>query len=68
VPKKWLDPVERDTFLNEISRASSDYRDGYVVSLLVQHVEEVQRVFAVMGGSHVVMQEPALRGLLRRRE
>lgn len=65
-PKTWFDPVQGGTFLNEIARVSSEYRDMYIVRLLVQHVREGQRVFAVIGGSHVVMQEPALRSQFRR--
>jgi hypothetical protein len=61
VSASWFDPVATGTFLNEISRASSDYRDEYMVRLLVQHAADRQRVFAVVGGSHVVMQEAALR-------
>ena len=48
--------------LSSPPRASSDYRDVYIVRVLVQ---EGQRVFAVVGGSHVLMQEQALRTRLR---
>lgn len=66
-PLSWFDPVRPDTVLNRISRASSDYRDRFMVQLLAAHVAEGQRVFAVVGGSHVVMQEPALRRRLTQR-
>jgi len=62
VPHAWFDPVRSDTVLNRIARAASDYRDRHMVELLSRHVAEGQRVFAVVGGTHVVMQEPALRG------
>ena len=65
VPSSWFDPVMSGTFLNEISRASNNYRDEYMMRLIVQHVGHGQRVFAVVGGSHVIMQEAALRGRLR---
>ena len=68
VPMQWFDPVGSRTFLNEISRASSDYRDEYIVLLLERQVRSGLRVFAVMGGSHVVMQEKALRARLARRD
>lgn len=58
---EWFDPVRRDTFLNEIARAGSDYRDRFVVAKLLAHVRDGRRVFAVIGGSHVMMQERALR-------
>lgn len=61
VEVSWFDPVASETLFNEISRASSDYRDLYMVSLLTRHVADGHRVFAVVGGSHVVMQEAALR-------
>ena len=57
----WFDPAASETFFNEISRASSDYRDLHMVRLLARHVANGHRVFAVVGGSHVVMQEAALR-------
>ena len=65
VPHAWFDPVRSDTVLNRIARAGSDYRDRHMVELLSRHVAEGQRVFAVVGGTHVVMQEPALRGRIR---
>src|SRR5712692_3070637 len=62
----WFDPVFSETFLNEITRRSSEYRDQYMVDLLARHVmREGQRVLAVVGGSHVVMQENGIRSLLR---
>ena len=56
----WFDPMKNETVFNEISRASNEYRDRYMVELLVRHLQEGERVFAVVGGTHVVMQEPAL--------
>ncbi len=61
----WYDPTKSETFLNDISRRSSEYRDRYMVELLARHVKDGQRVFAVVGGSHVIMQERAIRKLLR---
>lgn len=65
VPRAWFDPVVTATFLNNISRADSDFRDDYMVRLLAQHVSQGLRVFAVVGGSHVVMQERALLAKIR---
>lgn len=68
VPQEWFDPVfERPpVFTNEIARRTSDLRDAWVVALLTGRVERGERVFAVMGASHVVVQEPALRARLGR--
>ena len=63
-PLRWFDPTRTDTFLNRVSRASSDYRDQAIVSTLSRRVARGQRVFAVIGGSHVVMQENALNTVL----
>jgi hypothetical protein len=67
VQPAWFDPVASGTFLNDISRASNAYRDEFIVRLLVQHVADGRRVFAVVGGSHVIMQEAALRARLSSR-
>ena len=66
VRASWLDPVVSETFLNDISRALSDYRDRYMVRLLSNTVNDGYRVFAVVGGTHVVMQERALRARIGR--
>ena len=60
-PLSWFDPTLAETFLNHISREGSEYRDRFMVEKLRSHLEEGHRVFAVVGGTHVVMQEPALR-------
>jgi hypothetical protein len=60
-PMSWFDPVRTETFLNDISREGSEYRDRFMVEKLTSHLKEGHRVFAVVGGTHVVMQEPALR-------
>jgi hypothetical protein len=64
VPQTWFDPAASGTFLNDISRELSNYRDEFIVQLIARQVSEGQRVFAVVGGSHVIMQEAALRAML----
>ncbi len=61
----WFDPVQSHNVLNDISRFLSEYRDRFMVDLLVGEVLKGKKVFAVVGGSHVVMQEPAIRSALR---
>ncbi len=66
IPQSYFDPVREITrFTNDISRRLSDLRDEHMVDLLTRKVTRGARVFAVVGGSHVVMQEPALRGRIR---
>ena len=68
VPQAWFDPVvERSpAFTGTASLRLSVLRDAWVVDLLGEVVGRGERVFAVMGASHVVVQEPALRVLLGR--
>lgn len=81
-PMEWFDPVprpgQRRTWLNEVARRASEYRDVVIVQRLVRgtlspaaaaspaDLATDTRVFAVIGASHVVMQEPALRVMMNR--
>jgi len=69
-PQAWFDPVftRPPAYTNVLSARASEVRDAWVVDLLAQRVGRGERVFAVMGASHVVVQEPALRARLRRPE
>jgi len=62
-PDAWFDPaVLRPTvYLNRASRKSSEFRDRYMVNLLRGELTKGARIFAVVGGSHVIMQEQAFR-------
>ena len=63
VPQAWFDPVFEGAlaFTNTVSLRLSVLRDAWVVDLLGDVVSRGEQVFAVMGASHVVVQEPALR-------
>ena len=65
-PAEWFDPVPDPppTWFNAFARAESDIRDEVIMRKLVQKVRDGERVFAVIGGTHVVMQERALRSRL----
>jgi hypothetical protein len=54
-------PTGSESWLNEISAAVNRVRDQYMVAVIADLVARGERVFAVVGSSHVVMQEPALR-------
>lgn len=64
----WFDPglSGAGTRLNEIARASSEVRDQFMVDRIAEWVGTGKRVLAVMGASHVVMQEQAIRKALPR--
>ncbi|MCY2953620.1 MAG: hypothetical protein NTU53_16820 [Planctomycetota bacterium] len=66
-PDGWFDPAatEKGQFTNWISRRLSEFRDRHMVGLLTGEVRKGARVFAVVGGSHVIMQERALRAAFR---
>lgn len=68
-PAEWFDPVPdpSPTWLNAFARAESHFRDEVIMEKLTQKVRDGERVFAVAGGTHVVMQERALRARLAAR-
>ena len=59
-----VNPVELQTVINRISRASSAIRDAYIVSKIEEYSKNGYSIFAQYGCSHVVMQEPLLREVL----
>ena len=54
-------PTGSDTWLNHVSADVNRFRDQYMVALITSLLERGERVFAVVGSSHVIMQEAALR-------
>jgi hypothetical protein len=69
-PSAWFDPLQSSAntggiFTNEINRMSSEYRNRHMYEVLAKAALEGKRVFAVVGGNHVPMQEPALRCALK---
>lgn len=66
VPEDWFDPVisRPQPYTNRLSRRLSEFRDRHMAKLLISEVKQGNRVFAVVGGSHVIMQEHALRAAL----
>jgi hypothetical protein len=61
VPADWFDPTQGGHYTNELANDTGMFRDQYIYKLLLQHVRQGERVFAVIGASHVVVQEPAWR-------
>lgn len=60
VPEDWFGPRKSGHYTNDLARDSGDFRNRYVFRLLVARVRRGDRVFAVIGSSHVVVLEPAL--------
>lgn len=65
VPADWFYPTKTGTLMNQIARRCNRIRDEHMVKLLTAEVKRGSRVFAVVGFSHVVMQERALRNALK---
>lgn len=64
-PAAWFDPlgdpaVTGGRFTHAVNRASSEFRNRHMASVLATEVHEGERVFAVVGRNHVPMQAPAL--------
>jgi hypothetical protein len=69
-PSAWFDPLNSSAntggiFTNEINKMSSEYRNRHMYEVLARAALEGKRVFAVVGGNHVPMQELALRCALQ---
>ncbi|MGA2922976.1 MAG: hypothetical protein ABSE28_17865 [Candidatus Sulfotelmatobacter sp.] len=60
VPEDWFGPRKLGHYTNDLARDSGNFRNRYVFRLLVARVRRGDRVFAVIGSSHVVVLEPAL--------
>jgi hypothetical protein len=64
VPESLFNPTRSDAFTNEFARKLSLFRDEHMLRNLVTAIRAGERVFAVVGSGHVVMQERALRAAL----
>jgi hypothetical protein len=60
VSEDWFDPTQSGHYTNELANDSGMFRDQYIFRVLVARARRGDRVFAVIGSSHVVVQEPAL--------
>lgn len=65
-PIPWENKKEAQTVMNQIARATSQYRDKFMVSEMAKALETHKKIFVVFGASHAVMQEPALRELMQK--
>jgi len=64
VPQTWFSPTRSEAVTNKMARELSRFRDEHMVSVLIEEVEKGERVFAVVGFSHAIMQAPALRNAI----
>ncbi len=57
---EWVDPAFQLTYLNEIARASGQFRDHYMLNTLIEEAVGGEKVFIAVGFKHAHMLEPAL--------
>ena len=68
------DPTPREveqalwTPVNDVAQQSGYFRDKHIVGRIEETMKEKDRLFVVFGASHAVMQEPALRKVLEKKE
>ena len=67
-PIPWEEKRDSQDAVNLVARASSRYRDQYMVQQIGEVLKAHKRPFVVFGGSHAVMQEPAIRKLMEKSE
>lgn len=60
-PMPW--PDKPYTRINEVSAASSRFRDEFIINYLKEARQTHPRIFIVYGSGHAVVQEPAIRAL-----
>ena len=67
VPLTWFCSAtsESERWTNQVSRLVNDFRNKAMIKLLIREIRKGERVFAVTGCSHVIMQEPVLRSALK---
>lgn len=63
-PIPWKEKKDIQGKINEVSRASSRFRDKHTIKQIEKILETYKRPFVIFGGSHAVMQEPAIRKLM----
>lgn len=53
-------PIYTKTLLNEICRESAYFRDRFIINKIEEPMMTKDKIFVVMGGSHLVIEEPVL--------
>jgi hypothetical protein len=61
----YINPNRSESIINEIARKHSDARDLNIASEIEKYWNEGKSIFVVFGSGHLIIQEPALRELLK---
>ena len=54
-------PIYNNTILNEMNKASVNFRDLHIVSEIINELKRNNKVFVLIGGSHVIKQEALIK-------
>jgi len=65
IPENYFYGPEETSWLSKIHRMVNECRDRHMVSRLFSELKKGKRVFALVGRSHVAIQEPALTVFLK---
>lgn len=68
VSEDWFDPTQSGHYTNDLANDTGVFRDKHIFHVLVERAKRGDRVFAVIGASHVVVQEAALMRVLGKPE
>mgnify|MGYP001569015841 CR=1 FL=1 len=60
-----VNPTINSTVINQVAIACSLFRNIHIVLAIEEFWKQGKSIFAVFGGGHVILEEPALRALLR---
>ena len=61
VPENWFYSCPKQSWLPRMFRQVNDFRNHIMIRKILRELKRGKRVFAVVGRSHVVRQEPVLR-------
>ncbi|MEX0998990.1 MAG: hypothetical protein WD000_03400 [Thermodesulfobacteriota bacterium] len=64
-PIPWEEKKTSQTEVNLAARFSSRFRDQYMIGKIAEYLEHYDRIFIVYGASHAVMQESAIKELMK---
>lgn len=64
-PNDLVNPNKMGTPINKVARVQSDLRDANIAAEIVRYWNEGKSIFVIFGRGHLIIQEPALRKLLR---
>ncbi|NIR70884.1 hypothetical protein GWN28_28785 [candidate division KSB1 bacterium] len=61
LPPNAIHPGAEPTRLNALANLANEIRDRHATAVILDLMDQGERIFALAGGSHVVKQEPVLR-------